>query len=157
VVVIAGASALPSPPAELFGAPARKLIDMVPAWTPWPLLDVNVAPAWSRGRCVLVGDAAHAMAPSAAQGGAQAIEDAWVLAEALAARPDVPAEALASYERTRRPRVERIVHEARRNVSLYNMRGVARLFRNAAIRALPAKGHLARLDWLFGWTPGQKP
>jgi salicylate hydroxylase len=157
LVVISGASTLPSPPAELFGVSARKLIDTVPAWTPWPLHDVDVAPAWSRGRCVLVGDAAHAMAPSAAQGGAQAIEDAWILAQSLAADPGAPARALASYERTRRPRVERIVREARRNLGLYNLRGVARLFRNATIAALPPKGHLARLDWLFGWTPGQKP
>ena len=97
------------------------------------------------------------MAPSAAQGGAQAIEDAWILAQSLAADPGAPDKALASYESTRRPRVERIVHEARRNLGLYNMHGVARHFRNAAIAALPPKGHLARLDWLFGWTPSQKP
>ena len=157
VVVIAAASPLPSPPAEAFGAQARKLIDAVPSWAPWPLHDLDPALEWARGRCVLVGDAAHAMAPSAAQGGAQAIEDAWVLAQSLAANPGAPAEALARYERARRPRVERIVGEAGRNLRIYNMRGSPRLFRNAAIAALPAKGHLGRLDWLFGWTPGQKP
>ena len=157
VVVIAAASAQPFPPPEPFGQAARQLIDAVPAWAPWPLHDVDPAPAWARGRSVLVGDAAHAMAPSAAQGGAQAIEDAWVLAHALATSPGEPAEALARYERARRRRVERIAREARRNLQIYNMSGILRHFRNAAIAALPSKGHLARLDWLFGWTPGQKP
>ena len=38
---------------------------------------------WSRGRVVLVGDAAHATAPTLAQGAAMALEDALVLASAL--------------------------------------------------------------------------
>ena len=156
LVVIAGGAAMPGPPADAFGRQARKLIEAAPAWTPWPLYDVDAALAWSRGRCVLVGDAAHAMAPSAAQGGAQAIEDAWVLAEALAGMPEKPDAALGSYERARRPRVERILREARRNLRLYNMRGLPRLCRNAVIAVLPAHSHLARLDWLFGWAPSQK-
>jgi 2-polyprenyl-6-methoxyphenol hydroxylase-like FAD-dependent oxidoreductase len=38
---------------------------------------------WNRGRVVLIGDAAHACPPTLAQGGAQALEDAAVLAELL--------------------------------------------------------------------------
>ncbi|MGW5138171.1 FAD-dependent monooxygenase [Nocardia beijingensis] len=43
--------------------------------------------AWNRGRVVLIGDAAHACPPTLAQGGAQALEDASVLAELLASEP----------------------------------------------------------------------
>jgi salicylate hydroxylase len=43
---------------------------------------------WAFGRIALLGDAAHAMEPWQAQGAAQAIEDAFVLAECLA-RDDV--------------------------------------------------------------------
>jgi salicylate hydroxylase len=39
---------------------------------------------WAFGRIALLGDAAHAMEPWQAQGAAQAIEDAYVLAECLA-------------------------------------------------------------------------
>ena len=39
---------------------------------------------WSAANAVLLGDAAHAMTPNLGQGGAQAIEDAWVLADTLA-------------------------------------------------------------------------
>ncbi|MEW2357108.1 FAD-dependent monooxygenase [Spirillospora sp. NPDC029432] len=38
---------------------------------------------WNRGRTVLIGDAAHACPPTLAQGAAQCLEDAWVLAELL--------------------------------------------------------------------------
>jgi 2-polyprenyl-6-methoxyphenol hydroxylase-like FAD-dependent oxidoreductase len=40
---------------------------------------------WHRGRVVLIGDAAHACPPTLAQGAAQALEDASVLAELLLA------------------------------------------------------------------------
>jgi 2-polyprenyl-6-methoxyphenol hydroxylase-like FAD-dependent oxidoreductase len=57
---------------------------------------------WSYGHVTLLGDAAHAMEPFNAQGAAQAIEDAFVLAECLAGTgPGEVAEALARYERVR--------------------------------------------------------
>ncbi|MEO3777163.1 FAD-dependent monooxygenase [Micromonospora sp. B11E3] len=58
---------------------------------------------WSRGRVLLVGDAAHATAPTLSQGAAMALEDAVVLAEALKAAGSVEA-ALVAYESRRRPR-----------------------------------------------------
>jgi salicylate hydroxylase len=53
---------------------------------------------WSYGRVTLLGDAAHAMEPFQAQGAAQAVEDAYVLAECLAGDPDDPVAALRRYE-----------------------------------------------------------
>ncbi len=44
---------------------------------------------WHRGRVVLIGDAAHCCPPTLAQGAAQALEDAAVLAELLLARDGV--------------------------------------------------------------------
>jgi len=81
---------------------------------PWPLFELDPLPAWSRECVVLLGDAAHAMSPSAGQGASLAIEDAIVLARSLAAEPHRAA-AFAAYERTRRPRVERIAKVARQN------------------------------------------
>ena len=49
---------------------------------------------WSYGRVTLLGDAAHAMEPFQAQGAAQAVEDAYVLAECLASSADDPVQAL---------------------------------------------------------------
>ncbi|KIA75888.1 salicylate hydroxylase [Aspergillus ustus] len=47
----------------------------------WPLLYRDPIPTWTRGRLVLIGDAAHPMLPHQGQGGAQAIEDAGALSE----------------------------------------------------------------------------
>jgi FAD-dependent urate hydroxylase len=66
--------------------------------------DEVVIEAWSRGPVLLVGDAAHATAPTLAQGAAMSFEDAVVLGEELRSHPeDVPA-ALRAYEERRRPR-----------------------------------------------------
>jgi salicylate hydroxylase len=62
---------------------------------------------WSFDRVTLLGDAAHAMEPFQAQGAAQAIEDAYVLAECLDADPDACA-ALRRYERIRMGRAEEL-------------------------------------------------
>jgi 2-polyprenyl-6-methoxyphenol hydroxylase-like FAD-dependent oxidoreductase len=71
-----------------------------------PVEEVRVD-SWSQGRCVLVGDAAHATAPVWAQGAALAVEDALVLAELLATQGDW-AGVGAEYERRRRPRVAHV-------------------------------------------------
>lgn len=62
---------------------------------------------WSFGRVTLLGDAAHAMEPFQAQGAAQAVEDAYVLAECVAANDDVAA-AFERYERIRMTRAEEL-------------------------------------------------
>jgi 2-polyprenyl-6-methoxyphenol hydroxylase-like FAD-dependent oxidoreductase len=48
-----------------------------------------VAPPWWRGRVILIGDAAHTCPPTLAQGAAQAMEDALVLAESLIAHDEL--------------------------------------------------------------------
>ncbi|MBE1495803.1 2-polyprenyl-6-methoxyphenol hydroxylase-like FAD-dependent oxidoreductase [Amycolatopsis lexingtonensis] len=55
-----------------------------PARIHYTWFETHVLPApWHRGRVVLIGDAAHSCPPTLAQGGAQALEDAAVLAELL--------------------------------------------------------------------------
>ena len=50
----------------------------------------HVVPApWNRGRVVIIGDAAHSCPPTVAQGAAQALEDAAVLAELLLTHDDL--------------------------------------------------------------------
>ncbi|PYM18071.1 MAG: hypothetical protein DMD81_06970 [Candidatus Rokuibacteriota bacterium] len=74
------------------------------------LEEVHQVP-WVRGRVALLGDAAHAISPGLGQGAGMAMEDAVVLADELRAASEgrTPlAEALGSYERRRRARVEQI-------------------------------------------------
>jgi len=48
-----------------------------------PIYDVDVLECWSKGRAIVIGDAAHAMSPSMGQGANQSLEDASVLVHAL--------------------------------------------------------------------------
>ena len=75
----------------------------------WALYDRNPLERWTQGRIALLGDAAHAMLPFFAQGAAQAIEDAFVLARCLqqARAADAP-RALQRYEAIRRPRASEV-------------------------------------------------
>jgi 2-polyprenyl-6-methoxyphenol hydroxylase-like FAD-dependent oxidoreductase len=68
--------------------------------------------SWSQGPVVLVGDAAHATAPTLAQGAAMALEDAVVLAESLRGAASVP-DALDEFERRRRPRTRWVLDRTR--------------------------------------------
>lgn len=82
-----------------------------------PLTDIAALPHWTTGRLALLGDAAHAALPHQGQGACQAVEDAWVLAQALAAGLPPPT-ALRGYERRRRARTRQIQH-ASRTAGLY--------------------------------------
>lgn len=74
----------------------------------WALVDRATLTRWSEGPVTLLGDAAHPMFPFYAQGAAQAIEDAAVLARCLAEDPGDPAAALRRYEQLRIPRTTRL-------------------------------------------------
>jgi salicylate hydroxylase len=87
----------------------------------WGLFDRDPMARWSKGRVTLLGDAAHPMLPFLSQGAAMAIEDGYVLAQALAHfGADVPA-ALGAYEAERRPRTARVQLEARERGRTYHM------------------------------------
>ena len=122
-------------------------------WLAWPLMQVDAAGSWVQGRIAFLGDAAHAMLPTAAQGGAQAIEDAFVLARCLKNEPGNPVAALSNWQQRRKARVQRVARQAQRNLQIYGLAGLAASARNLAIRAIPGKQHLSRFDWLYGWQP----
>lgn len=60
----------------------------------------RVPRTWGRGRITVLGDAAHVMPPTRAQGANQALEDAWTMAQTLRTGTDVPT-ALRAFERAR--------------------------------------------------------
>ncbi|WP_433716893.1 FAD-dependent monooxygenase [Actinoplanes sp. CA-051413] len=70
--------------------------------------DIPTTPSWHNDRMVLVGDAAHAASPAAAQGASMALEDAVALAAALREHPE-PATAFAAYSARRRGQTEETV------------------------------------------------
>ncbi|KAL2867819.1 FAD/NAD(P)-binding domain-containing protein [Aspergillus lucknowensis] len=76
----------------------------------WPLLYRDPFPTLTRGRLLLIGDAAHPMLPHQGQGGGMAIEDAGALSELFADMPGTVSEGeihnrLALFEKIRLRRV----------------------------------------------------
>jgi salicylate hydroxylase len=119
-------------------------------WTVWPLASLDPGMAWHDDEAiVLVGDAAHAMEPFAAQGAAMAIEDGYVLAKSLAEHADNPKAAFRAYQSARQARVTRVHKRTDFNRRVYHMGGAARLARNAAFRLRPNARFAADLDWLY--------
>lgn len=145
----------PGDPAVIAGrlsrwaAAPRQLVAAAEGWQCWSLAD---RPTWfgpGGGAATLLGDAAHAMLPFVAQGGAMAIEDAAVLASCVAAAPDDLAGAFRAYEGERAARVARVQSLARRNGAIYHLKGGAAFARDTAIRLLGGRGLMAQQDWIY--------
>ncbi|MFI7605355.1 FAD-dependent monooxygenase [Micromonospora sp. NPDC049366] len=101
--------------------------------------------SWSRGRVLLIGDAAHATSPNMAQGAAMALEDAVVLAESLTAAGSV-GEALRAYETRRRPRTDWVLAQThRRDKAL----GLPAVLRDTVMRRLGEKMFRSNYGPLF--------
>ena len=135
--------------------PARMMLGAVDEWRKWALFTVPGGGDWTEGPIALLGDAAHAMLPFAAQGAGMAIEDAAVLAKCLGQSqseggPTIPA-ALQRYARLRRSRVTRVQRAARQAGRIYHLSGPAAFARDLAIKAMGAKRMLARQDWIYDW------
>jgi 2-polyprenyl-6-methoxyphenol hydroxylase-like FAD-dependent oxidoreductase len=91
---------------------------------------------WHDGRLVLLGDAAHAMAPTMGQGANSALVDAAVLAQELARPQPLPA-ALERYDARRRAAVRVVQDRADRVARLAHLTSpVLRSGRNWAMRGL---------------------
>ncbi|KAJ6024071.1 salicylate hydroxylase [Penicillium herquei] len=87
-----------------------RMISKAPTVTKWPLKVFRPLRHWSRGKLLLIGDAAHPMLPFSGQGANQAIEDAGalrILFENLESPDEIPTR-LSLFESLRRLRVSRI-------------------------------------------------
>jgi salicylate hydroxylase len=121
----------------------------------WALLDRAPLRHWTRGRITLLGDAAHPMFPFFAQGAAQSIEDAAVLARRLAEYVDDPEQALKQYEAARIERATRLqeVSHARRDVN-HLPDGPEQHARDAA---LAGSDPLVANGWIYGYDAERAP
>jgi 2-polyprenyl-6-methoxyphenol hydroxylase-like FAD-dependent oxidoreductase len=143
-------------------------------WAPWVRVMVDATPAerlmrhdvyhlpgglpaYANGRVVFVGDAAHAMLPTAGQGAATALEDGVCVGRLIAGPVrdgGVMAAALAAFDRARRPRCRQIARTAiltaRFGCDLGG--GWRQPVRNAVFRRLPA-AHLVKAGQsIVRWT-----
>jgi salicylate hydroxylase len=117
----------------------------------WALALRPVMPAWSRGRCTLLGDACHPMVPFLAQGAVMALEDGFVLARCLEKYPQDHATAFAHYEEARRERANKVATDSAGMIP--------RLHSHTLSNARDAQAHVARefeqarlsdrYDWIY--------
>ena len=143
-------------------------------WAPWVRVMVDATPAerlmrhdvyhlpgglpaYANGRVVFVGDAAHAMLPTAGQGAATALEDGVCVGRLIAAPVrdgGVMAAALAAFDRARRPRCRQIARTAiltaRFGCDLGG--GWRQPVRNAIFRRLPAAQLVKAGQSIVRWT-----
>ncbi|WP_127523923.1 FAD-dependent monooxygenase [Mesorhizobium sp. Z1-4] len=139
-------------------APLATLAREAAPWSLWPIREVPPDHPWTGGASVaLIGDAAHALTPFAAQGAAMAMEDAIMLANLVAATPDDIAGALARYEAVRRPRIKRVEARGRFNHFAWHASGPIALARNLILRGRSGRQLAAELDWLYGFDACQPP
>lgn len=140
-------------------SPALELIEHTAhIFTGWNTYDMPSVPTWHDERMVVIGDAAHAVSPSAGQGAALAIEDAVTLAQCLRDHGDA-AQAFTRYEQLRRDRVERVAAQGRRNGNGKTSGPVGAfvrdLFMPLAMRRMFRHGR-DPLDWMWNhqidWT-----
>ncbi|KAJ5415829.1 hypothetical protein N7465_004524 [Penicillium sp. CMV-2018d] len=88
----------------------------------WKIAQMPNIPRWTSksGRAILLGDAAHAMQPNAAQGLSQIIEDIGVLRTLISSYPHLDISLISrSWENIRKPRVERIKSYAAWNTQMF--------------------------------------
>jgi len=133
-------------------APAlAKLVALAGAWTAFPIHTVEQR-RWTMPEGIaLIGDAAHAMTPFAAQGAAMGIEDAAMLADLNADFPGDPKQSLTMWENLRRPRVEKVIRRGALNRLAWHAWGPVALARNLVLATRPAEKLASDLDWLYGW------
>lgn len=145
----------------------REMMDFYRNWSPaiqkwlsyaggetleWTLNTYPPLTTWIRGRVALVGDACHPMLPYVAQGAANAIEDAAVIALALTCTPDIHA-ALALYESIRKERAEKIAASAlHTGRTLHLSDGPEQDKRDESIRRAGSKGGSGKPDTADKWT-----
>jgi salicylate hydroxylase len=99
------------------------LLEKVESCFWWGLYDRKPLASWTKGRLVLLGDAAHPMLPHLGQGANQAIEDGAALASFLEGRQAADVvNILPEYEKFRRVRTDVIQAEARQNGLRYDSR-----------------------------------
>jgi len=124
----------------------------------WTLFDRPPSAHWVSGSMALVGDAAHPMLPTFAQGASQGLEDAWTvarLADAAVEQQAPLSAALHRYAALRQPRTTAIQHRALRNArDFHHPRGFEQIRAYSTLwlggRFLPGLAR-GRLDEIYGF------
>lgn len=127
----------------------RQAIPTVGRARRWRLFDREPVTGWSKGRIVLLGDAAHPMLQYLAQGACQALEDALCLADQIEHASGKIEKAFAAYEALRAPRTARVQSNARVFGEVIHTDSVGQLMRDALL-SHSAPEDRRYVNWLYG-------
>lgn len=126
------------------------LLERIETWKFWVLCDRPPQHPWSKGRVVLLGDAAHPTLQYLAQGAAMAVEDSLSLAEELARDPEQPLGAFRRYEDARVVRTARVQLTSRFYGDVYHATDVVREVRAAMLAPRSDEAAWNGMTWLYG-------
>lgn len=149
-----------SPLREAFASWCPEVRDLVASMQDalcWGLYERPPLEDMVTARTALLGDSAHAMLPSMAQGAVMAMEDAATLAGYLSRREDLNS-ALKAYQSARAARNARVQETARQNMAFFHRRiGLAGDFQLSLLsRAGDFSEQLIgrRYAWVYGFNAG---
>lgn len=123
----------------------KELLKFVDTSKKWLLCDREPTKNWSRGKVVLLGDAAHPTLPHLAQGAGMAIEDAAILAKCLSQNKSDMNKAFKQYEEERYLRVAFVQHISALYGKMHDLDALGRDLRNSLISNLSLN---QKYDWL---------
>jgi 2-polyprenyl-6-methoxyphenol hydroxylase-like FAD-dependent oxidoreductase len=136
-----------------FHAPIPEVLDRTQPdsliWT--DIIDLDPMPSFTRGKVVLLGDAAHAVTPDLGQGAGLALEDAAVLAALLGRLPFE--QALREYDARRVDRARKIAAESRLYARVAQWRNPIMVpLRNLLMKSIPERFMDRQLDAVLDVT-----
>lgn len=135
-----------------FAPEVQALLARIDSVKIWGLFRHPVASLWHNDATALLGDAAHPTLPFMAQGANMALEDAWVLADALASADDIPA-GLTAYQARRHLRAAKVIAAANANARNYHLSFPPLRFAAHTLLRLSGKvapqAALKRYDWIY--------
>ncbi len=130
----------------------NEIVYSLPEVKKWLLHDRASLHEFNLGKAVLIGDSAHPMLPSFAQGAVMALEDSYALAHLFDSNEIE--ESFGRYSAFRLGRARKVQQQSLKNLNLFHQAGVKRYLQNFFLSSV---GHSApdlimkRLSWLYGY------
>jgi 2-polyprenyl-6-methoxyphenol hydroxylase-like FAD-dependent oxidoreductase len=129
----------------------RYILGLAQNWSRWTAADRPPAKRWGKGPATLIGDAAHPMLPTLAQGAVAALQDAVALGSCVSSSDDFPG-AFRRYEILRSAHTAKLQKKARNQAELYHWRGWRSGLRNWVLKNIPQSYFFSRIAWIYVWN-----